>query len=417
MNRQSGPSILERSIWTPFYLNLTLVVVLFSIAILAVMIVQADGAAESLVAARGRSHFAAILMTRRWNAEHGGVYVEKRAGVVSNPYLENPDIEAVDGRIFTKKNPALMTREISEIAGRGDDLRFRITSLKPLNPDNAPDPFEREALTAFERGEREMTTKATNGDRTWFRYMAPLMAEKSCLSCHGAQGYSEGDVRGGISITYDITDFEKSRRSSTLYVAGGLTLIAGGLLGLVFLFTGRLMRALKKAHERIDEIATRDELTGLLNRRALTEDCEAEFARARRHGRIISVMMIDVDRFKRINDELGHAAGDAALKTVGKLIQSEKRIDDVAGRYGGDEFLMLLPETDGNGGLTKAEMMRRRIEAATILAGKNQVLISASFGVAQLKSGHASFDELVADADKALYLAKARGRNIAILAE
>jgi hypothetical protein len=137
---------------------------------------------------RARTDFRTIVQVRAWNASYGGVFVEKRVGVVSNPYLEHPDIQGTDGRWYTKKNPALMTREISERIKQSEGYGFHITSLNPLNPGNQPDPKESEALRSFETGSQERFWTEAIGGRTYTRYMAPLRAEQSCLECHAKQG-------------------------------------------------------------------------------------------------------------------------------------------------------------------------------------------------------------------------------------
>lgn len=419
MNGNPTPSILERRIWRPFFLNLTLVVMLFAVGLLVGLLFRSHEAADAQVLSRGRSHFATIVMTRRWNAEHGGVYVEKRPGVVSNQYLKNSDIETVDGKFYTKKNPALMTREISEIASRSEDLRFHITSLKPLNPANAPDEFEKEALRRFDHGTTEFTAKVVVGDKTFYRYMAPLITEKSCLACHADQGYKEGDVRGGISISYDITELESSNRASMAIAGLVVIVLTGAVLALIYLFVIRLMRELRDAHARISELATTDGLTGVMNRRTLFENFEAEFERARRHHRDLCVLMLDLDHFKRINDEHGHAAGDEVLKAVGKLLSTERRTNDLVGRYGGEEFSVILPETDAGGAFSKAELLRRLVEKLKVELPNGLIMgVTTSVGVAHMSRDITERPEqMLARADKALYLAKAKGRNVVMLAE
>lgn len=166
--------------------------------------------------------FDLIVVTRRWNATYGGVFVEKGPDGASNPYLENPDIVDIDGVVYTKKNPALMTREISAFAEAIDSFAFHITSLQLKNPANAPDPWEREALLAFEEGEAH--THSEEGEPhahsivdeadgvSSFRYMRPLYVEEPCLSCHGDQGYEIGDVRGGISVTLPYDETHRTKR-------------------------------------------------------------------------------------------------------------------------------------------------------------------------------------------------------------
>ncbi|MDP3176518.1 MAG: DUF3365 domain-containing protein, partial [Spirochaetaceae bacterium] len=126
---------------------------------------------RSTLLTRARSIFQEIVLARKWNAAYGGVFVLKGPGVESNPYLVDPDIAAADGRTLTKRNPALMTREISELAQKEASFRLRITSLRPLNPGNAPDDFERGALGRFEAGETEYWTTVESDGATVYRYM------------------------------------------------------------------------------------------------------------------------------------------------------------------------------------------------------------------------------------------------------
>lgn len=153
-----------------------------------------------------------IILARRWNSSFGGVFVEKKGDVQSNPYVKDPDISTVDGRVFTVRNPAMMTREISKLAKESKFFEFKITSLKPLNPNNRPDDFERKALVAFEQGVEiaEDTQEGPKLGQFTYNYMVPLYTEKICLKCHDEQGYKIGDVRGGISIRFDITQVKKA---------------------------------------------------------------------------------------------------------------------------------------------------------------------------------------------------------------
>jgi hypothetical protein len=165
--------------------------------------------------------FEQIVLTRQWNSDYGGVYVEKKEGVESNPYLievgVDPDITDVDGRNYTLKNPALMTRELSSYAEEKGLYRFHITGLKLINPANAPDDFERAALEEFEKGELSTSQIMFEDGSPIFQYMAPLYVEEACLKCHGHLGFEVGDVRGGISVYLPMEDayaaLEKTRRN------------------------------------------------------------------------------------------------------------------------------------------------------------------------------------------------------------
>ncbi|OGM08117.1 MAG: hypothetical protein A2008_00710 [Candidatus Wallbacteria bacterium GWC2_49_35] len=155
-----------------------------------------------------RAFFQQIQLTRSWVALQGGVFVEKKAGVETNPFLKKikelkVDIMDTVGVEFTLRNPALVTRQISELAQKNAAFKFHITSLNLINPQNAPDAFETAALNSFETGvkERFEYIESPGGEISGFRYMAPLYVEKSCLACHDYQNYKEGQVRGGISVT------------------------------------------------------------------------------------------------------------------------------------------------------------------------------------------------------------------------
>lgn len=146
--------------------------------------------------------FEQILITRIWNAEHGGVYVEVDEKTRPNPYLEDPerDIISISGKKYTKINPAYMTRQLAELSQKKHGYKFRVISLKPLNPTNVPDEWEADALRSFEKGiSKQMTIAFFDGERS-FRYIAPLKIERPCLSCHEKYGYKLGDIKGGISI-------------------------------------------------------------------------------------------------------------------------------------------------------------------------------------------------------------------------
>ena len=160
-------------------------------------------------------------------------------------------------------------------------------------------------------------------------------------------------------------------------------------------------RRLEDALERIREIAIRDELTGTYNRRFLMESLARELARAGRSGGGFSVCVIDVDHFKAVNDTLGHAAGDDVLRQVAAITGRDLRGIDVFGRFGGEEFLLLLPDTDQTGASVVAERIRAAVAANT--------QVTVTIGVAQYAADGAA--AVLARADQALYRGKAAGRN------
>jgi diguanylate cyclase (GGDEF)-like protein len=172
------------------------------------------------------------------------------------------------------------------------------------------------------------------------------------------------------------------------------------------LLTARLISALGKANARLRDLSQHDELTGLFNRRYVMQRLEAVLARlGRTPGRLI-VAMVDLDGFKRVNDEVGHDAGDAVLAAVAKGLLEATRKGDVVARYGGDEFLVLLPDSDAEGALAVG---RRMLDAARHAAAVcPQIPVAASIGVVQCQAGDGAA-EVVRRADEKLYEAKRAG--------
>jgi len=179
--------------------------------------------------------------------------------------------------------------------------------------------------------------------------------------------------------------------------------------------------ALEKAHdfatvvsdrERLEQLAHTDPLTGCLNRRALTEALERELDRARRYSLVLTVLLVDLDHFKSINDTLGHLVGDSVLRQLGELLRHEVRSVDSVARYGGEEFVIVLPETGIHGALVFADRMRQRI-AQHQFADMGESRVTVSIGVAGFPDQRVvSPETLLALADTALYRAKADGRNV-----
>lgn len=157
-----------------------------------------------------------------------------------------------------------------------------------------------------------------------------------------------------------------------------------------------------------------DSLTGVMNRLAMEEDLPDELARSKRYGRSFGIVMADIDKFKRINDTYGHALGDEALKSFTKMLRSCLREVDIIYRYGGEEFVVLLPETEAQGSMIVAERLRKMVESQVLKHREDsslQLRFTASFGVAVFREGDSSYMDIIKRADQALYRAKNNGRN------
>ena len=190
---------------------------------------------------------------------------------------------------------------------------------------------------------------------------------------------------------------------------------ASGSIGGMLADTIALQRTLQQATDRlgaanarVEQLLRTDALTGLANRRALDERLSIELCRAARHRRPFAVLFCDIDHFKEVNDLYGHAAGDQALAGVANILARGSRTEDLPGRYGGEEFLVLLVEADAAGAVVAAERLRQAIAQHVIPDIGRPV--TASFGVSAWQNSE-SGAELLARADRGLYAAKDRGRN------
>lgn len=181
----------------------------------------------------------------------------------------------------------------------------------------------------------------------------------------------------------------------------------------------QLTEELHAANKRLRALARTDELTDVRNRRGLRSALTREFRRAERYGGALTVMTFDVDRFKQVNDDHGHAVGDSVLRAVAQALERGVREVDVVGRVGGEEFVVLAPETPARDALAVAERLRRSVaERVVTTPHGTEVRVTVSCGVATLSEIHArSPEELLGYADSALYRAKAEGRDRTVLAE
>ena len=355
-----------------------------------------------------RSFFQQIVLFRSWNAMHGGVYVPVTADTQPNPYLQVPqrDITVNRNLTLTKINPAFMTRQVSELALKKDGVKFHITSLNPIRPENKPSSIEMSALKDFEAGLHEKGEIIRGSTGETFFYMAPLKTDKSCLACHAKQGYKEGDIRGGISVTIPyVPDMHLF-----MLVTVHLFMLAAGLSGLII--SGI---KLTNAYEVIRKQAIFDALTGIPNRHSFSERILTEFNRSLRDQYPLSIIMGDIDHFKLYNDTYGHAAGDDCLKSVAKAIENTlRRPGDFCARYGGEEFIIILPATERKGAVKIAEEIRENVAALNIPHGKSAdaKIVTISLGVTTKEAGMMqTHEELLKAADDALYIAKEKGRN------
>lgn len=371
---------------------------------------------------QGQAFFGEVVVTREWAAQHGGVYVVLTPQTQVNPYLAKiPGLKVVirdqDGVNYTLKNPALITRELSELAAEKGLLQFKITSLNPLNPNNTPSRFEQEALVAFTKGAKEFFRFEEEADnKVFFRYMAPLVTLQSCLKCHAQQGYQVGDVRGGISVSIPASTMLQQMQENRTYII----LIALAIVVVIYIIIRYVAKVfigdLNRAEQQLREMASHDFLTSLLNRREAFRQIAEEVERVKRTAKPLAFILFDIDYFKRLNDTYGHNAGDMVLAQLAVKLKAALRDYDIACRYGGEEFLVVAPETDLEQAIKLAERLRATIAATDFATEAGTLSVTVSIGVALWQQDDI-IEKAIARADEALYRAKGQGRNQVCSAE
>jgi diguanylate cyclase (GGDEF)-like protein len=167
----------------------------------------------------------------------------------------------------------------------------------------------------------------------------------------------------------------------------------------------------KKTEDELLRLAATDPLTGAFNRREFSSLADQESQRANRYNHPLSIMMLDLDHFKRLNDTHGHAAGDKALQRFTTLCCNALRTVDIFGRWGGEEFVTLLPETDAEGAVIIAERLRKIVSQSVLIYNDHKISLTTSIGIAQYRSGEVTLEGPLSRADSAVYDAKKAGRN------
>ncbi len=310
-----------------------------------------------------RANFDKDQAFRYWGTLHGGVYVPISDLIQPNPYLAHVherDITTPSGRELTLMNPAFMLRQLNEQFGDLFGVRGNITSLDPLRPENAPDPWERTALRAFEQGEDERLEVANIDGEPYLRFMAPMHVEQGCLACHAHQGYELGDVRGGVSVAVPLTDYrEREHETATINLAA----LAGiWLLGLAGLGVGarRLDRDIHQQHAATERIR---ELNTGLEKRVQERTAELDEARrlAENANRAKSVFLASMSH--ELRTPLNAILGFTRLTAKGSNLTPEQSEHLGLIERSGDHLLSLINDVLD---MAKIESGRQAVEPVTL---------------------------------------------------
>ena len=335
-----------------------------------------DQGVESLARERGTVLFKLIELTRDWNAQHGGLYAKISERNQPNPYLDHPkrDLTTSDGTRLTMINPAYMTRQIAEIAEKIDGVKFHITSLKLMRPDNKADDWETESLSLFEKGEiKERLSLITGETGTVHRYMAPLYIKPACMQCHAKMDYKLGDIRGGISITMPATralNVREQQRQRTLVFHSGAALIIAALLHFVAARTRRHLKNLRQLAGQQDLlIAERTHELSVANANLRTEvderkhrENELKISAAVMENAAEGIMVTDSDnQIIRVNPAFSVITGYRPAEVLGKNphVLSSGRNDGA--------FYKKMWEAINQQGRWSGDIWNRRKDGAAIL--------------------------------------------------
>jgi len=278
---------------------------------------------SKLVLNKSRAFFEQILITRAWSAEHGGVYVPITPTTQPNQYLEDSlrDVVTTNGLRLTKINPAYMTRQIAETNELKNDLQFHITSLNPIRPANKADAWETKSLKMYEKGVFENIELITDDSASQYRYMAPLITEKSCLKCHSKQGYKYGDIRGGISISFPNKEFTDSVNKQ-IFSLGFIHLIILilGMIGLwvYYRMANKYLLIIESRNNELAQInATKDRFFSIIG-----HDLKAPF------NSILGFSEILIEQINNKNDDsiekyakIIHDSSERAFLLLGNLLE------------------------------------------------------------------------------------------------
>lgn len=378
-----------------------------------------------------------LMTLKHWNSQKGSIYIKAYEEIDANQFIKDGIVHTNDKELLIKMNPAWMIRELSEVSNLKQNYYFKITSLSPLNPINKPDKFEKRALEQLNSNKEENFYTSLEEDK--YNFLGALKVQPSCLSCHNTQNYKVGDIIGGLRVSVPIENYKENikiieSKSNLLNIVTIFTsIIFMGIITYTItsiyarelnilklnktleLKVNQRTKDLTKANKKLLENSITDYLTNLSNRRHFFEVGLKTFHLAKRENIPLSIICVDIDFFKNINDTYGHNIGDEILKFISRIMEKSIRKSDTLARTGGEEFSILLYNTNENQAFILAEKIRQNIEKASFKDENLEVKVTISLGISQLSKDDKDLDSIIKRADKALYMAKEKNRNTTII--
>ena len=372
---------------------------------------------------------AVALLHARWRSERARRVLAEQEAESSHHEL-NDSIEALTTLSRNMQRLSAYASLLQSCQRSEEALEITRISVSSLLPDVAGTVYLQDESVA-DAGDGSVARSAI----AWGEHVLPSAAKLETRSCWGlrrVQPFAFRDPKEGPCCEHILAPAQpdpEGRASLCLPLNAqgeslGLLYLSGPAAGLdealATTAAEQLSMALAnlKLKETLHNQSIRDALTGLFNRRFLEGSLARELARASRKQQTLAVLMLDVDHFKRFNDTHGHPGGDALLTAVGGVLRQLSRPEDIPCRYGGEEFTLIMPDTDVRTALARAERIREALAALRVVhEGKPLSAVTASIGVSVFPEHHAEMEPLLEAADGALYRAKAEGRNRVVLAE
>ncbi|MCG7532209.1 diguanylate cyclase [Psychrobium sp. MM17-31] len=378
-----------------------------------------------------------------WTTQHEQIYVPISEHTPENPYL-NTDHKIItrdDGKVFTQISVGRMLEQLNE-SFFDPSFSLSLISLKPMDPDNLVKDWQKQILENKIGPNRDFQKIIGNK----FHYFSSFVANDSCFSCHQKSQLEPNNTLGGLVISYDISEIleqEKPLHRQNLFIHVAIFLLMTSISLLSLKGIRRLVKQLefekanrdliiedrtrvlkeeiqqhKEARNALQRFATHDPLTGIRNRRHLLEALKNELKRYQRYKSDFSLLLIDLDHFRQINDKYGNECGDIVLKAFAESVKETLRESDTFARYDGEEFAIIATNTKLDSALRFAEKLVKHVSEQTVNYKGYDIALSVSIGVtAPSVLPKLSSEQLLTSADDVLNIAKAQGRNCAVRAQ